>query len=164
MADSTQGGFVNGEFYSFARASFSLAGNKIIALDSVNYDDAIDLEEIHGANMAPIGFGEGKYTANFKITVKKEDFDKVILPALVGGEGGSDGGDGTLYGHKEFDFAVTYAKRKGEKATTDTIKGIRIMSVNHSTSEGDKSTKIELSGKALGGIWRDGKKPVATGE
>lgn len=163
MADSTQGGFVNGEFYSFARASFSLAGNKIIALDSVNYDDAIELEEIHGANMAALGFGEGKYTANFKITVKKEDFDKVILPALTGA-GGEGDGDGTVYGHAPFDFAVTYAKRKGTVAVTDTIKGIRIMSVSNSSSEGDKSTKIELSGKSLGGIWRDGKKPVATGE
>ena len=159
MADSKQGGFVNGEFYSFARATFNIAGSKIVALMSVDYDDAIELEEIHGAGMAALGFGEGKYTANFKLTIKKEDFDAVVLPALTGG----DNDNTPLYEHEPFDFTVTYAKRKGEKSTTDSIKGVRIMSMAHKSAEGDKSTSIDLTGKSLGGIWRNGKKPVSTG-
>jgi hypothetical protein len=161
MAESDFGGaFVNGEFYSFARAQFDITGSKLFAVENVTYDDAIELEEIHGAGMAALGFGEGKYTANFKCTVKKEDFEKVILPALTGSDGT---GNGTpLYEHEPFKFTMTYAKRKATKTVSDTIEGIRIMSVSHSVGQGDKSLNVEISGKALGGIVRNGVKPVST--
>jgi hypothetical protein len=157
MGDSTQGGFVNGEFYGFARVGFSFAGSKVIAFTSFEYDDGMELEEIYGANMAPLGFGEGKYSANFKLTVSKEDFDKVVKPALL------EGGDGSLYGHKAFDAPCSYSKRDNKEIKTDTVKGVRIMKISHKTAEGDKSTMIDIEGKALGGIWRDGTKPVSTG-
>ncbi len=158
MPDSTQGGFVNGEFYVFARAGFSFAGSKLVAFESAEYDDGIELEAVYGANMAPLGYGEGNYDANFKLTVTKEDFDTVILPKLTDGEG-----DGTVYGHAPFDFSTNYSKRKNTPAVSDAIKGVRITKISQSSKSGDKKTMIDIEGKALGGIWRSGKKPVATG-
>jgi len=160
MADSkfSGGGFINGEFYTFARAGFSFAGNKLFAFDSVEYDDGIELEEVYGANMAPLGFGEGSYSANFKLTVTKEDFDTVILPKLTSTE---SGGEGSIYGHAPFDFAVSYGKR-GTGTVTDDIKGVRIMKISNKSAQGDKKTMIDIEGKALGGIWRSGTKPVGT--
>jgi hypothetical protein len=152
MAESSQGGFVNGEFFAFARAGFSFAGNKLIALNSCEYDDGIELEAIYGANMAPLGFGEGKYTANFKLSVLKEDFNTIISPAL---------GKGALYEHDAFDFSVSYAKRTDKVIKTDVIRGIRITKISNKTAEGDKSTMIDIEGMALGGITRDGREPVS---
>jgi hypothetical protein len=157
MPDSTQGGFVNSEFYTFAKAGFSFAGSKLIAFESVDYDDGIELEMQYGANMAPLGFSEGNYSANFKLSVTLEDFNTVILPQLTGS------GDGTVYGHDPFDFSVNFAKRQQKNVTKDDIKGVRISKIGKKSATGDKKTLIELEGMALGGIWRDGKKPVATG-
>lgn len=154
MPDSKQGGFVNGEFYAFAKLQVTLEGNRIVAFESIEYDDGIELEEVSGANMAPLGFGEGGYNANCKLTVTKEDYDGVIAPLL--GE--------PVYGHEPFDVACTYAKRARDAITTDSIKGLRLMKINHKSAQGDKKTMIDLEFKPLGGIWRDGKKPVETGQ
>ena len=161
MPGSSMTPFINGEFFTFARAGFSFSGDKLIALSSCEYDDGIEMEAIYGANMAPLGFGEGKYSANFKLTVSKEDFDAVILPALL------KGGDGTVYGHAPFDFTVTYSKRGEKSNRSDTIKGIRIMKRSFKSAEGDKSTNVDIEGMALGGIFLDATgtnaKPVSVG-
>ncbi len=166
MSDSKfTGGFVNGEFFVFAKAGFSFAGNKLIAFEGVEYDDGIELEAIYGANMSPLGYGAGNYSANFKLTVTKEDFDTVILPKLTSKD---NGGDGTVYGHGAFTFAVSYAKPAQKKTTTDEIRGVRISKISQKSATGDKKTMIDIEGMALEGIWRNatvggGYKPVAIG-
>jgi hypothetical protein len=157
MPDSTQGGFVNGEFYTFAKAGFSFAGSKLIAFESLEFDDGIELEMQYGANMAPLGYGEGNYSANFKLSVTLEDFNTVILPQLT------SNGDGTVYGHDPFDFAANFAKRQQKNVIKRDIKGVRISKISEKSATGDKKTLVDIEGMALGGIWRDGKKPVATG-
>jgi hypothetical protein len=157
MSDSTQGGFVNGEFYSFAKAGFSFAGSKLIAFESLDYDDSLDRERIYGANSAPLGSGEGNYEANFKLSVTREDYDDVIAPYIKAN------GDGTFYGHDPFDFAASYAKSKGKKITKDDIKGVRLNKRAFKAAQGDKKAMVELEGFADGGIWVNGMKPVGTG-
>jgi hypothetical protein len=157
MPDSVQGGFVNGEFYTFAKAGFSFAGSKLIAFESLDYDDSVELEAVYGANLAPLGAGYGNYAANFKLTVSREDYDDVIAPHLKAN------GDGTVYGHDSFDFAANYSKNQAKKITKDDIKGVRIMKRSFKSAQGDKKSTVDLEGMAFGGIWVNGMKPVATG-
>ena len=152
MAKSNQGAFVNGVFYGWARFETTLAGARLVAFKSIEWDDGVEREMVYGAGQAPLGAGDGNYSANVKMTVLLEDFEDVLLPQL--GE--------PVYAHEPFDATLTYSKPGGKVVRRD-LKGIRLNKISEKNAQGDKEAPVEIEAMAFGGIWRSGKKPVAVG-
>jgi hypothetical protein len=148
---SNQGAFINGTFYNWARTEWTLGGTKLVAIKSMDWDDELERENVHGAGSAPLGTGEGNYKASWKASVLLEDFEDVIAPQL----------GNVVYEHEPFDITVMYSKKSGKVVRRD-IKGVRLTKISEKGAQGDKETVVELEGMPSA-IWRDGKKPVSVG-
>jgi hypothetical protein len=151
MAKSNQGAFVNGQFYNWARTEWSLGGDRVVAIKSMDWDDELEREMVYGAGNQPLGTAEGNYKASWKATVYLEDFQDIVAPKL----------GNILYEHDPFDVTVMYAKPGGPTVRRD-IKGIRITKITEKGAQNDKEAVVEIEGMPTA-IWRDGKKPVRVG-
>jgi hypothetical protein len=137
------GGFVNGEFYGFARLSLKLAGEAIVAFKQISYSEEIGLEPIYGASPRPVSLSVGNYLATVSLEVFREDFDFVIRKQI-----------GSLMNQKPFDMALIYAKRAGKATVTDRFGKVYIEKINHSAGVGESGLTVNLECKCLGGIIR----------
>jgi hypothetical protein len=137
------GGFVNGEFYGFARLSLSLAGEAIVAFKQVTYSEEIALEPIYGASPRPVSLAVGNYLATVSLEVFREDFDFVIRKKI-----------GSLMNQKPFEMALVYAKRAGAATVTDRFSEVHVEKISHSAGAGESGLTVNLECKCLGGIIR----------
>ncbi len=137
------GGYVNGEFYSFARLSLSFSGEAIIAFSRIEYTEEIGLEPLYGAGSRPVAMNTGNYLASLTLEVYREDYDFVIRKKIK-----------SLLNQDGFDMAVILAKRKGDATITDRFSKVFIEKISHSAGSGDMGLAVSLECKCLGGIAR----------
>jgi hypothetical protein len=159
MPDSqfATGAFVNRVFYSFVRLELNIAGNRAVAFSSIEYNDGVELEPIFGAGQQPLGVGEGNYNEmSVKIDWLLEDFERVLLPTLV-----PDPATGALYNHDPIDANLVYGNGAGATLVKRKLASIRFNKFSEKAAEGDKKIVTSSEGLILGGIWRNGIKPVA---
>lgn len=149
-----QGVFVNGVYKSWASCETTLGGTTLVDIQSIDYDDEQQGEEVQGAGNGPHGIAYSGYQANCKLTVLREEWENVILPKL--GQ--------VLYRHDPFDITVSYADAGGANPKTDQVKGCRLKKVPHKAGVDTKGAlTIDLEFWVLGGIWRQGVKPIPVG-
>lgn len=137
------GGFVNGEFYGFARLTLTLAGEKIIAFSRIDYSEEIGIEPLYGASPRPVAMNTGNYLATVTLEVYREDFDHVIRKEVK-----------SLLNQDGFDMAVILAKRKDSAVVTDRFSKVFIEKIAHSAGSSDMGLTVTLECKCLGGITR----------
>jgi hypothetical protein len=139
------GGFVNGEFYGFARLSLSLAGEAIMAFSRIDYTEEVAFEPLYGAGSRPVAMRRGDYLATVSLEVYREDFDYIIRKKIKSLLDQDDDG---------FDMALILAKRKGKATVTDRFSKVFIEKIAHSAGSGDMGLTVQLECKCLGGITR----------
>lgn len=141
---------INGKRYSWEDITARMPHGVLLDIDSIEYSDERETEAIYGKGSSPRGWGAGNYSAKGKLTLLKEEFDRLVDYAKQLGV--------ALYRIPPFPITVSYAN-EDQPLRTDVLKGCVISSVSHSASQGDSSVKVELEIQVLNGIWRDGLRP-----
>lgn len=141
---------INGKKYSWEDISTVLPYGEMIDFENVEYSDGKEVEPTYGKGSNPVGYGEGNYSAEGKLTMLKTEYDKLTAYASKQGKG--------IYTLKPFPIVVSYAN--DDQATiTDTLRSCKITKVSNSAGQGDKEIKVECEMKILGGILWNGVEP-----
>lgn len=127
---------INGKRYGWEDITVTLPYGIAIDIDSISYGDKKDTEAVYGKGSNPVGYSEGNYSAEGKMTLAKEEFDKLNLYARMDG--------GSIYRIKPFTTSVSYAN-EDEPTTTDVLNKCKITAVSAEQKQGDKGIKREVS-------------------
>lgn len=141
---------INGKKYSWEDISIVLPQGELIDVQNVDYNDGKELEPAYGKGSNPVGYGEGNYSAEGKLTVTKEEFDRLTDYAKKEGRG--------IYRLRPFPIVVNYAN-EDQPSITDTLRNCKIIKISNSSGQGDKQVKVELELKIIGGILWNGMEP-----
>jgi hypothetical protein len=141
---------INGKSYGWEDISTVLPYGEAIGIQNVEYSDSKELDPTYGRGSNPTGYGAGNYSAEGKITVSKEEYNKFIDYAKKLGT--------PLYKVPPFPIVVSYAN-DDQPTSTDELKSCKVTKVSESRGQGDKESKVEMELKILGGIYRNGLAP-----
>lgn len=142
---------INGKHYSWEDISIGLPYGIGLEVQDISYDDELEKEPVYGKGAAATGYGTGKYKASAKITVTREEFNRLTDYCKKRGL--------SLYRIPEFSITVSYAD-DGTPTNTDTIKGCSFSKTSHKAKNGDKSFTVDLDLNVSGVIERNGVKPI----
>lgn len=142
---------INGKHYSWESITVGLPYGIGLEVQDISYDDGLEKELVYGKGAAPTGYGTGKYKADAKITVTKEEFDRLLDYCKKKGV--------SLYRLGEFPITVSYADDENP-TKTDVIKGCSIAKASHKAKNGDKSLTVDLDLNVSGKIVRNGVDPI----
>ncbi|MCL6612630.1 MAG: hypothetical protein K6T66_13935 [Peptococcaceae bacterium] len=141
---------INGKSYSWEDISVVMPHGEMVNFLNVDYSDGKEIEPTYGKGSNPTGYGTGNYSAEGKLTLKKEEHDKFVDWAKKQNK--------SLYRLPPFPVTVSYAN-EDQPTKTDILKSCKIVKVSQSGGQGDKELKVEYEIKILDGIWRDGLPP-----
>lgn len=141
---------INGKRYGWEDISVTLPYGVLIDIQNIEYGDEKEIEAVYGKGSNPTGYGNGNYSAEGKVTLLKEEHDKLVDYAKKQKK--------SLYGISPFTIVVSYAN-EDQPTKTDVLKACKIKKVSSSSGQGDKEVKAEIELAILDGIWRDGLRP-----
>lgn len=105
-----------------------LFGRKLIGISKISYKDSVEVESVYGAGPYPIGTGQGNYSAEFSMTILKEEMDALVatLP------------DGTrLHDLPPTDVSVLTIRNGA--VTKDVVRNVKITGRGIEANQNDKS-------------------------
>ncbi|MGE5607413.1 MAG: hypothetical protein ACM3YE_17205 [Bacteroidota bacterium] len=140
---------INGKKFSWEDISVNLPQGTAIDIDSIEYSDKKEDEEIYGKGSNPTGWGSGNYSAEGKMTLKREEHEKLTTALIALGSK-------SIYQHKPFPIVVNYAN-DDQPIVTDVLRSCKLTANSTGPKQGDKSENVEVSFKILGGIVWNGK-------
>lgn len=120
-------------------------------VQEISYDDELEKEAAYGKGQMPRGYGEGNYKAEAKIAVLRDDYNDLLDYCKSKNVG--------IYSLLIPKIIVGYAN-DGQRTRVDTLSKVTITKIGGGGSQGDKSLKIDLDLLVIGGIDRDGVKPI----
>lgn len=142
---------INGKVYDWEDVTVSLPYGPVIGIESIDYDDEKEAELVYGKGGKAMGYGRGNYKASSKITMLRDEFDKLLDYARDIGK--------ALYEIPPFPVTVRYAN-DGERPRTDIIKGAKLTKNAHKAGQGDKKLSVDLELLVTDQIVRDGVKAL----
>lgn len=142
---------INGKHYSWESITVGLPYGIALEIQDISYDDGLEKELVYGKGAAPTGYGTGKYKADAKITVTREEFKRVLEYCKKMGV--------SLYRLGNFPITISYAD-DDNPTETDTIKGCSFTKTSHKAKNGDKSLTVDLDLNVSGKIIRNGVEPI----
>lgn len=141
---------INGKKYSWEDISLMLPYGEMVGILSIDYSDGKEVEALYGKGSNPIGYGSGNYSAEGKMSMQKDEYDKLSKYAQKTGKG--------IYKMAPFPIVVSYAN-DDQPTITDTLRSCKISKVSNSPGQGDKEVKVEVELKIIGGILWNGREP-----
>jgi len=141
---------INGKRYGWEDITINLPHGPLLDVESIEYSDKQDKEGIYGRGSLPRGYGVGNYEGEGKLTLKREEFNRLVDYAKAQKR--------SLYRLPPFNISVSYAN-DDQPITTDHIKGVTFTETSSSSSQGDTSVNVELSFIILNGIEWNGLGP-----
>ncbi len=142
---------VNGKVYDWESITIALPYGVVIGVESIDYDDSKEAELVYGKGGKAVGYGNGNYEANAKITLLRDEYDRLLEYARENGK--------ALYKLPPFPITVSYAN-DGERPKTDVIKGAKLTKNAHKAAQGDKKLSVDLELLVTDEIIRDGVRAV----
>ncbi|QUO43456.1 hypothetical protein KDJ56_11145 [Brevibacillus composti] len=142
---------INGKVYDWESITIGLPYGVAIAVSGIDYDDELSAELAYGKGAAPIGYGNGNYQASAKLTLLRDEFDKLLDYAKSQGK--------PLYRLPLFPITVSYAN-DGERTRTDEIRGCKFTKTSNKAKQGDTKLEVELEVLVTGQIIRDGVRAI----
>ncbi len=137
---------INGRNYDWESTSINLPYGTLIDIEDIEYGDEKETEATYGKGYMPTGYGQGNWKGQGKMTLQREEYDKLIEAF------GKEGWTGEkFYDHTPFPITVGYAN--DDKPTkTDTLKEVKLIKRNFSGKQNDKKLTVPLDFVILGGI------------
>lgn len=138
---------INGKVYDWSSVTIDVNGLSDLQITEISYDDEIDFELIYGKGGKPRGYGTGNYKNTVKITMVREDFDRMLEVQKKAGK--------KFYRYDIPQITVCYAD-EGAPTSTDVLKNIKLSKRSFKAAQGDKSMVVSFDGTAVGGIVTNG--------
>ncbi len=134
----------NGNVISAKSCAFSLSGVPYVGIQSLDYEDQLEAELVHGNNKdgAPLGYTSGEYSVSaFSFSVLKDVWIVKMLPqlALLSATAGAPGS----YGGARFVWTAQY--QEGPLVGTDTIEGGRVVKTKDAYAQGNGKLVVEVT-------------------
>ncbi|MCR4442964.1 MAG: hypothetical protein QHH10_12085 [Peptococcaceae bacterium] len=142
---------INGKKYSWEDITATMPHGVLIDITDIEYSDGKEIEAQYGKGSMPTGYGVGNYSAEGKVSMLREEFNKLLAYAKSQGC--------TLYTLPPFPITVSYAN-EDQPMVTDTLKNVKFTKTSVSSSQGDKSVKVDLDIQIVGGIAWNGIQPA----
>lgn len=142
---------VNGKVYDWESITIALPYGVVIGVESIDYDDGKEAELVYGKGGKALGYGRGNYEANAKMSMLRDEFDRLLEYAKEIGK--------ALYALPPFPITVSYAN-DGAPTKTDVIKGAKLTKNAHKAAQGDKKLSVDLELLVTDQIVRDGVRAV----
>ncbi len=118
---------INGSAYSFSSIELLAGTISFTKLQSVSYNDSLEIGVLRGTSSKKLGRTRGEYDAQASIEVYKPDLPTLLAELAALGQGG--------YGEAVFDITINYSE--GVAAlTTDALIGCRITNIEDDHSVG----------------------------
>lgn len=102
---------INGRYYDWEHISIQVKGVPLADVLSIDYEDSEKVNAIYGKGRTPRGYTKGNWEASGKLTLLREEYDRLRAAAP----------EGNVYKLDPFDIVVSYDKGTGA-AVTDTLK------------------------------------------
>ncbi len=134
---------INGKRYDWEDVTIALPHGTLIDVEGIDYSDKKEIEAVYGKGTNPQGYGNGNYSAEGKLSLKKEEFNRLVEYAKQNAK--------SLYDLPPFPISVSYAN-VDEPLTTDKLQQCKLKETSNATKQGDKSVNVEIGLAILGGI------------
>ena len=134
---------INGKRYGWEDITVNLPYGVLLDVEDIDYSDKQEKKAIYGRGSLPRGYGVGNYEGSGKLTVKREEFNRLIAYAAAQGK--------SVYRLDPFTITVSYAN-EDQPITTDTLSGVSLTETHATSKQGDTDTKVELSFEVFNGI------------
>lgn len=138
---------VNGRVYDWESITTNLPHGPLIDYGSVEYSAEQEKSLVYGRGTKPRGYGMGKAKGEAKVSLKREEFDRLVEYAAQQGF--------PILRLPPFPITVSYAN-EGDSIKTDQLMGVVITKISNSGSEGDSELKVDLDLLVTGGIKYNG--------
>lgn len=126
---------INGELYSWANIRVNLLGRNLSGIKGIEYKDSEEIKGVKGRGKKDIGFVQGNYQAEAKLTLEMSEVEALNL-ALISGA--------SIQEIQQFDIPVVYVN-KDQRLVTHILKGCKFMSQNRSGKAGEvKEFEVEM--------------------
>ena len=102
---------INGRYYDWEHISIQVKGVPLADVLSIDYEDVEKIHAIYGKGRTPRGYTKGNWEASGKLTLLREEYDRLRAAAP----------EGNVYKLDPFDIVISYDKGNGT-AVTDTLK------------------------------------------
>ncbi|APD10163.1 hypothetical protein TthSNM11_14510 [Thermus thermophilus] len=102
---------INGRYYDWEHISIQVKGVPLADVLSIDYEDSEKVNAIYGKGRTPRGYTKGNWEASGKLTLLREEYDRLRAAAP----------EGNVYKLDPFDIVISYDKGNGT-AVTDTLK------------------------------------------
>ena len=142
---------INGKAFDWSDVTITLPYGTAIDIRDISYDDELEVSVLYGKGAKASRWGTGNYKAEGKMTLAKEEFDKLLEYAKKQGK--------PLYGILPFPITVSFAN-DGAAVSTDMLKDCKINKTGNKSSQGAKEHTVDLSFTIIGGIVRNGVKAI----
>jgi hypothetical protein len=139
---------INGKRYAWEDITVALPHGTAVDILAISYDSEKDFREVYGKGSMPRGYGAGRYKAEGKLTLLREEFDRLADHCRVAGRG-------TFFGLPPMPITVVYAN-EDQPLRTDVLRQCKFRKIATAADEGDEKVEVELEFAILGGITRSG--------
>lgn len=143
---------INGRVYDWESIEIHLPHGEVIGAQAIEYSDKVGVERVFGKGSVPLGYGRGNYEGEGKVTLLRDEYDKLVEHAK--------GQEGGFFNMAPFPITVSYADKDG-KVRTDTLPDCIWTERSRQGSQGDTKLTVELSFLILSPIEEDGLKAYA---
>jgi hypothetical protein len=132
---------INGRYYDWEHITIQVNGQTLADVLSIDYEDSEKVNPIFGKGRTPRGYTKGNYEGSGKLTLLREEYDRLRAAAP----------EGNVLKLKPFDVVVSYEKE--EATVTDTLKECLFTKRSFGGVEQDtEKITVELEFSILGGV------------
>lgn len=133
---------VNGKVYSWEDITINVQGLEDIAITEITYDFEQEAELIYRSGGSPCGYGTGNKKNTVKISMGREDYNRVLAWCKKKGK--------KLSRLPLDKITVSYAN-EDQDTVTDTLSKVILNKHSFSAKQGDKESTVSLDGFACRG-------------
>ena len=126
---------INGAYFSWEDIVVAGPCGPIADISNIEYSGERDLELVYGQGAAPRGAGRGNWKGEGKMTLKLEDYQKLVIFADASGK--------SIYTIAPFTITVSYLN-EDQGMVTDQLLRCRLKKSGKKAAQGDKTISVEL--------------------
>jgi len=138
---------VNGKVYDWESITANMPHGPLVDFTAIEYSAEKEKNLSYGRGSRPRGYGNGKAKSEAKVSLLREEFDRLVDYARGLGK--------PLLSLPPFPITVSYAN-EGDRVRTDVLRQVTITKIGNQNSSGDSELKVDLDLLVVGGISYDG--------
>lgn len=134
---------INGRKYAWEDVTIMLANQLGVGVQDISWDEDKETEAIYGMGSKPIGYSQGNWKAEGKVTILIEDY-QTLLSYAKGVRGG-------IFDFKPFNIIVSYANDEEIPHTVKLLQ-CKFSKKSRKATQGEKKNTVDLDFSIFGDI------------